>query len=123
MMDDSPNESIVLFPWVALAIKAAELQGKNKGRVFLRKIQEKYFLKKKNILCESVLIHCAEEANLDINEFRNDLFSSYAKNAYQCDMKVMKEMEVDSSPTLVLFNPTEHEQGIKMPGIYSYETY
>lgn len=121
--ESQQNDAIVLFPWVALAIKAAELQGKNKGRVFLRKIQEKYFLKKKNILCESVLIHCAEEANLDINEFRNDLFSSYAKNAYQCDMKVMKEMEVDSSPTLVLFNPTEHEQGIKMPGIYSYETY
>src|SRR5690625_1101285 len=123
MMDDSPNESIVLFPWVALAIKAAELQGKNRGRVFLRKIQEKYFLKKKNILSESVLTQCARAANLDINEFKNDLYSTYAKNAYQCDMKVMKEMEMDSTPTLVLFNQITNEHGVKIPGVYTYDTY
>lgn len=121
--NDTTHNSLVLFPWVALAIKAAELQGKNGGRVFLRKIQENYFLKKKNILCETVLIHCAKEANLDITEFKNDLFSPYAKNAYQCDIKVMEEMEVDISPTLVLFNQITNEQGIKIPGVYTYETY
>lgn len=123
MRDNSPDNSVVLFPWVALAIKAAELQGKNSGRKFLRSIQEKYFLEKKNILCESVLVDCAKAANLDIGEFKNDLFSTYAKNAYQCDMKVMKEMEVDTSPTLVLFNPTSNEQGIKVPGVHTYKTY
>lgn len=123
MKEDSASDSLVLFPWVALVIKAAELQGKNSGRVFLRKIQESYFLKKKNILSESVLTRCAKAANLDINEFKNDLFSTYAKNAYQCDLKVMKEMGIDSTPTLVLFNHEANEQGVKIPGVHHYDTY
>lgn len=122
-MEQSNEKQLVLFPWIALAIKAAELQGKNAGRMFLRKIQEKFFWEKKNISNESVLIHCAEEANLDVQEFKNDLFSTSAKNAYQCDLKITKDMGVYSSPTLVLFNQTTVEQGIKMAGIYTYTTY
>lgn len=119
----SNKKRLVLFPWIALAIKTAELQGKNAGRNFLRKIQEVFFLERKNITSEEVLIQCAKEACLDVEEFKNDLFSVPAKNAYHADLKITKEMDVHSSPTLVLFNHFEVDHGIKITGTYTYETY
>lgn len=117
-------ENPISAPWVAsLAIKAAELQGKKAGRVFLRKIQENLFLKKKNITDETVLMLCAEEAKLDIQEFVNDLHSASAKKALQSDFKLTKEMEVDYIPSMVFFNQRIDDQGVKISGLYPYEIY
>ncbi|PAV29182.1 dithiol-disulfide isomerase [Virgibacillus profundi] len=117
-------ENPVSLPWLAsLAIKAAELQGKKAGRVFLRKVQENVFLNKQNISDEQVLIDCATEANLDIVEFKSDLYSDSAKKAFQCDLKLTHEMEVDYIPTIVFFNQLVEEQGIKISGLYPYEIY
>ncbi|HLR65826.1 ClpXP adapter SpxH family protein [Virgibacillus alimentarius] len=117
-------ENPVSYPWVAsLAIKAAELQGKKAGRIFLRKMQESLFLGKQNISNEDVLIHCAKESNLDISEFKRDLYSTSSKKALQCDLKLTKEMDVDYIPSLVFFNQLVEEQGIKISGLYPYHIY
>lgn len=117
-------ENPVSFPWIAsLAIKAAELQGKKAGRVFLRKMQENLFLKKQNISEEKVLFHCAEESNLDMQEFQRDLYSTSAKKAFQCDLKLTQEMDVDYIPSIVFFNQLIDEQGIKISGLYPYDIY
>ncbi|WP_339228775.1 ClpXP adapter SpxH family protein [Oceanobacillus sp. FSL K6-2867] len=117
-------ENPVSYPWIAsLAIKAAELQGKKAGMLFLRKLQENLFLKKQNISDEDVLLQCAKEAKLDVEEFERDLFSSSAKKAYQCDLKLTREMEVDYIPTIVFFNQVAEEEGIKISGLYPYEIY
>lgn len=117
-------ENPVSSPWIAsLAIKTAELQGKKAGRVFLRKVQENLFLKKQDISDEAVLIQCAEDSRLDIEEFKNDLYSSSAKKAFQADLKLTKEMEVDYIPTMVFFNQIVEEQGIKISGLYPYDIY
>src|SRR5699024_1883269 len=89
---------------VPLAVKAAELQGKRAGKKYLRQIQEYLFLSKKNISDDDVLIECAKKTNLDIEEFKNDLHSTSAKNALQCYLRLLKEMEVDYVPTIVFFN-------------------
>ncbi|MFD1017871.1 ClpXP adapter SpxH family protein [Thalassobacillus hwangdonensis] len=107
----------------ALAVKAAELQGKKAGVRFLRKTQEYVFLNKQNIADEHVLIDCAKEALLDVEEFKKDLNSDTARRALQCDMKLTREMDVDTIPTIVLFNQSEEEAGIKMTGIYGYDVY
>src|SRR5690625_970959 len=107
----------------SLAIKAAGLQGKKAGKNFLRKIQENAFLYKQNITDEEVLTNCAKDANLDVSEFENDLFSSSAKKAFQCDMKLTQEMEIDYIPSIVFFNQSIDEQGIKVSGLYPYEIY
>ncbi|MCC2251395.1 DsbA family protein [Virgibacillus sp. AGTR] len=118
------TENPIPYPWIAsLAIKAAELQGKKAGRIFLRKIQESAFLYKQDISDEEVLYACAKAANLDTDEFRNDLYSSSAKKAFQCDLKLTQEMEVDFIPTIVFFNQVTEEQGIKISGLYPYEIY
>ncbi|SDZ75445.1 Predicted dithiol-disulfide isomerase, DsbA family [Thalassobacillus cyri] len=107
----------------SLAIKAAELQGKKSGMRFLRKVQEYVFLDKKNISDEEVLVECAEKSNLDVDEFRKDLYSDTARRALQCDFKLTREMDVESIPALVLFNQSEEEAGLKISGSYPYEIY
>ncbi|MGP4062051.1 ClpXP adapter SpxH family protein [Halobacillus litoralis] len=107
----------------SLAVKAAELQGKKAGMRFLRKVQEYVFLEKQNISDEAVLIECAEKSRLDVKEFKNDLHSDAARRALQCDLKLAHEMEVDSTPTLVIFNESEEDAGLKITGSYSYEVY
>ncbi|WP_318937099.1 ClpXP adapter SpxH family protein [Oceanobacillus halotolerans] len=117
-------EKTIDAPWIAsLAIKAAELQGKRAGKLYLRKIQENAFLKKENISDETVLMRCAQEVNLDMDEFSDDLYSSSAKKAFQCDLKLTKEMDVDYIPTIVFFNQKAEEQGLKISGLYPYDIY
>ncbi|RWZ55137.1 DsbA family protein [Halobacillus fulvus] len=107
----------------SLAVKAAELQGKKAGMRFLRKVQEYVFLEKQNISDEDVLIECAEKSQLDVREFKKDLHSDAARRALQCDLKLAHEMEVESTPTLVLFNESEEDAGLKITGLYDYDVY
>lgn len=107
----------------SLAIKAAELQGKKSGSKFLRKLQEYLFLKKKNIAEIQVLIECAKAANIDAEEFIKDINSEAAAKAFQCDLKITEEMDVQEIPSLVFFNENIEEEGIKISGLYSYDIY
>lgn len=118
-------ESPLETPFAAsVAIKAAELQGKKAGLKFLRKLQERLFLEKQDITNENILIDLADQTGLDINEFKIDLHSETAAKAFQCDLKITREMEVDESPTLVFFNNENiEEEGIKLSGCYPYEIY
>ncbi|MBP1969048.1 putative DsbA family dithiol-disulfide isomerase [Virgibacillus natechei] len=117
-------ENPIASPRLAsLGIKAAELQGKKSGRVFLRRLQENLFLMKQDISNEEVLYQCAREANLDLNEFEQDLYSDSAKKALDLDLKLTKEMEVDYIPTIVFFNQIVEQEGIKISGVYPYDIY
>lgn len=107
----------------SLAIKAAEFQGRKAAARFLRKIREFLFLTKQNISEKSVLLECAEMANLDVNEFEKDLHSERALKAYQCDLKICSEMDVQEYPSLVFFSKNVEEAGIKVTGMYSFDVY
>ncbi|WP_093137509.1 ClpXP adapter SpxH family protein [Salinibacillus kushneri] len=117
-------ENPVSLPWLpSIAIKAAELQGGKSGASFLRKLQEHLFVSKENISNENILLQCAKEVNLDIEEFQKDLFGDTAKKALQCDLKLTREMDVDEIPAIVLFNQSDEQEGIKISGLYPYEVY
>ncbi|KAA0565482.1 DsbA family protein [Bacillus sp. CH30_1T] len=117
---DNPIDS----PYLAsFAIKAAELQGKHSGIRFLRFLQERLFLQKQDISNIEVLKECAQAAKLDLSEFMNDINSSSASKAFQCDVKITSEMEVEEIPTLVFFNENIEDEGLKITGLYSYEVY
>lgn len=108
----------------SVAVKAAELQGKRAGVKYLRKLREVLFLEKQNITKREILINIAESAGLDVEEFKKDLLSDAACKAFQCDLKITREMEVEESPTLVFFNNENiEEEGIKLSGTYPYEIY
>jgi predicted DsbA family dithiol-disulfide isomerase len=117
-------ENPVASPYIAsVAIKAAELQGRRAGIRFLRKLQEKLFIGKQNISHIEVLTSCAENAGLDVEEFISDFHSESAAKAFQCDLKITNEMEVQEIPTLVFFNENAEDEGIKITGPYPYEVY
>ncbi|WP_425308480.1 ClpXP adapter SpxH family protein [Fictibacillus nanhaiensis] len=106
-----------------LAIKAAELQGKQQGLKFLRKLRENLFLNKQNIGNEEVLLEIARSVGLDQEEFLNDLSSEAAIKALHCDLKFSQEMDVTQIPTLIVFNDKSDDEGIKISGCYSYDVY
>jgi predicted DsbA family dithiol-disulfide isomerase len=117
-------ENPVSSPYLAsMAIKSAELQGKKKGILFLRQLQEVLFLEKQNVSSFEVLKGCARNVGLDVEEFVTDIHSETAAKAFQCDMKITNEMDVQEIPTLVFFNANVEEEGIKITGLYPYDVY
>ncbi|GAE32691.1 ClpXP adapter SpxH family protein [Halalkalibacter hemicellulosilyticus] len=111
-------------PYLAsVAIKAAELQGPHAGKRFLRKMREALFLEKQDITNQQVLLKCAEQAKLDLIEFKQDLTSKNALEALQSDVHTTHEMGVDVVPTFVFFNVDNEEDGIKITGKYPYHVY
>lgn len=118
------HENPVSSPYIAsIAIKAAELQGRRSGIRFLRKLQELLFIQKQNISEEAVLVECAKNVGLDVNEFIKDLHSESAAKAFQCDSKITCEMEIHEIPSLVFFNEKTEVEGIKITGYYPYNIY
>ncbi|GIN83998.1 UPF0413 protein YjbH [Heyndrickxia sporothermodurans] len=118
------SENPISAPYLAsIAIKAAELQGRRAGIRFLRKIQEFIFLEKQNVSKLEVLVEIAKCINLDIEEFLKDIHSESAAKAFQCDLKILSEMEVNEIPSLVFFNENIEDEGLKITGLYSYEVY
>jgi len=107
----------------AVAIKAAELQGKRAGIRFLQKLQENLFLDIKNVATYSSLLAIAKQAQLDIEEFISDIQSKEAARAFQCDLHISREMDVTESPSIVFFNERIEDEGLKVCGIYTYEVY
>ncbi|WAA13072.1 ClpXP adapter SpxH family protein [Fervidibacillus halotolerans] len=107
----------------SIAIKAAELQGRKAGVLYLRKLHEFIYLKNENIHELKTLIQCAKEAGLDVEEFSKDIHSSTTSHAFQCDLKITCEMDVNEIPTVVFFNNRVEEEGLKLTGVHPYEVY
>ena len=107
----------------SIAIKAAELQGKRAGYRYLNKVQEVAALKQRNIHSHATLLEIAQQVNLDMNEFSSDFGSKEAARAFQCDLYLMREMEVDEIPSIVFFNECIEDEGLKVSGSYNYEVY
>ncbi|AQQ53906.1 DsbA family protein [Planococcus lenghuensis] len=107
----------------SVAIKAAELQGRRAGSRFFHSLQEHLFLKTKDVASYSILLDIAEEATLDLDEFQQDFHSAQAAKAFQCDMQITREMEVDVVPSIVFFNENIEDEGVKVAGLYTYDIY
>lgn len=106
-----------------ISVKAAGLQGNRAGRSFLRNIQQAFFIKKQNIYDIDTIMDCAKRSQLDLAEFKSDLNSLTAHNAFQCDIKIANEMDVNQLPTLVFFSQIVEEHSFKVSGIQTYDTY
>lgn len=107
----------------SVAIKAAELQGKRAGNRFLYKLQEHLFLQSRNVTSYEVLLEIAAEAELDQDEFKDDFHSIHSAKAFQCDLRITREMDISEVPSIVFFNECIEDEGVKVSGLYSYDVY
>lgn len=107
----------------SIAIKAAELQGKRAAARYLLKLQEHALLKTRDVNSYSALIDIAKESILDVDEFISDFGSKEAARAFQSDLHITCEMEVDEVPSIVFFNECIEDEGLKVSGMYEYDVY
>ena len=107
---------------VALAYKAAEIQGRSKARAFIRYIFNR--ISPKNSICTQEMIDdSARLAGIDITTFHQDLQSPNLDTMLKYDLAVYREMDVESLPTMVFFSGDVHEEGVKVEGSYPYHIY
>lgn len=107
----------------SVAVKAAELQGKRAGNRYLHKLQEYLMVQEQDVSSYSILLKVAEEAELDPEEFKKDFHSVHTAKAFQCDLHITREMEIDEVPSIVFFNECIEDEGVKVSGLYSYDVY
>lgn len=107
----------------SIAIKAAELQGKRAGARYLNKLQEYVLLNYQDVSSYATLLKIAQDVQLDMAEFTVDFGSKEAARAFQCDLYIKREMEVDEVPSIVFFNECIEDEGLKVGGNYAYEVY
>ncbi|NEW63886.1 thioredoxin domain-containing protein [Facklamia sp. 253] len=95
----------------SLAYKAATMQGKKKGRRFLMRMQEEIdgYLER---FSDQFILDLAEEVGLDMMTFKEDLESDYARDLVFQDLQIAKEMAVEGTPTLVMFEHRLGEKGL-----------
>lgn len=116
--NDSPS-----FFKAALAVKAAELQGRGAGGRYMRILRERLFIESRDINEFSVLLECAERAKPDLDEFKKDMNSNSPIKALQCDRRIMGEMDITECPSMVFINIHDDKEGLKVTGAYPYSVY
>lgn len=104
----------------SIAVKAAELQGKEKGVLYMRRLREMLFLEKKNITRWEYLQQAALEVGLDTFQFKTD-YEGKAIELFQEDLNLGRQLGVRGFPTLI-FKGTDNSQGL-VYGFKPYEEY
>jgi 2-polyprenyl-6-methoxyphenol hydroxylase-like FAD-dependent oxidoreductase/protein-disulfide isomerase-like protein with CxxC motif len=87
----------------SIAVKAAQLQDEDIAILFLRRIREKLFLEKKNIMRWKYLEAAAAEVGLNVLAFTK-AYESKARIAFQHDLQLARELGVRSFPHLIFSN-------------------
>ncbi|MCY1566613.1 protease adaptor protein YjbH [Staphylococcus pettenkoferi] len=107
---------------IALAYKAAELQGRVRAERFIHLIQNE-IIPKRDIITEEMVNDCICNAGLDYSIFKEDLKHNKLKESLQVDLHIAREMEINEAPSLVFFSEDVHEEGLKVEGLYPYHIY
>lgn len=82
-----------------IAVKAAQIQSKDKAVKFMRILREKLYLEKKNIAKWENIAEAAQLTGLDVNKLKTD-YEGPAKNLFQEDLNYAKKLGVRGFPTL-----------------------
>src|SRR5690554_826363 len=104
----------------SIAFKAAQFQSEEKAILFLREIREMVFLQKKNIAKWEHLESAAKIVGLNIEQFKTD-FEVKAKELFQEDLKLGKELGVRGFPTMFFVDESGNKEfvyGIKPYAFY-----
>lgn len=104
-LEDPLNSS---YP-ASIAFKAAQLQDNEKAISFLREIREMVFLQKKNIAKWEHLETAAISVGLNLKQFKTD-YEGKAKELFNEDLKLGKELGVRGFPTLFFSDATGRKE-------------
>ena len=95
----------------SIAFKAAQMQNDEKAILFLREIREMVFLQKKNITEWEYLEDAAKKVGLNIEKFKTD-FESNAKELFEEDLKLGKELGVRGFPTIFFVDSEGNQETV-----------
>lgn len=104
----------------SIAFKAAQMQDSHKAVVFLRALRDLLFLQKKNITKWEFVAQAALQAGLDTAQLQSD-FNGKARDLFQEDLTLAREMGVRGFPTLFISN--SQGQTEKVYGFKPYATF
>lgn len=107
---------------LALAYKAAEIQGRNKARAFMRYVRNR-IAPTKSICTTEHMESGAKLAGLDVREFFDDVKSEAVRTMLKRDLAVYREMDIESLPAIIFFSGDVHAEGVKVEGVYPYHIY
>lgn len=103
-----------------IALKAAQIQSKEKAIKFMRILREKLYLEKKNIAKWENIAQAAELAGLDLNKLKTD-YDGQAKILFQDDLTYGRTLGVRGFPTL-FFSDANNNQ-LTVYGSKPYASY
>lgn len=95
----------------SIAFKAAQMQDEEKANLFMREIREMVFLKKKNIAKWEHLATAAEKVGLNVEQLKAD-FEGKAKELFEEDLKLGKELGVRGFPTIFFFDDAGNQETV-----------
>ncbi|MCM4168112.1 hypothetical protein KCTC52924_03665 [Arenibacter antarcticus] len=93
----------------SIAFKAAQMQDNEKALLFLREIKELVFLHKKNIAKWEHLEVAAKKVGLNTEKLKID-FDSSAKDLFEEDLKLGKELGVRGFPTIFFLDESGNKE-------------
>ncbi|MEG0850506.1 MAG: DsbA family protein [Flavobacterium sp.] len=102
-----------------IAMKAAQIQSKEKAVIFMRILREKLYLEKKNIAKWENIAEAAKIANLDIEKLKND-YDGDAKKLFQEDLNLAKTLGVRGFPTLFFADKNNNQLTVYGSKPYAY---
>lgn len=93
----------------SIAFKAAQMQDEEKAHLFMREIREMVFLKKKNIAKWEHLATAAKITGLNVEQLKTD-FEGKAKELFEEDLKLGKELGVRGFPTMFFLDDADNKE-------------
>ena len=118
---DLRNEIYTRIYDAALSYKAALLQGKRPGRQFLFELQHQIHHHNRNYSKE-LLDEILDNIEIDKKMFYEDKASAAVKTAYDRDLQIAQEMNVTHTPSLVIFDNSNHSYGILLANSITADT-
>jgi len=95
----------------SIAFKAAQLQDEDKAHLFMREIREMVFLKKKNIAKWEHIETAAKRVGLNVEQLKSD-FEGKAKELFQDDLKLGRELGVRGFPTIFFIDHAGNKETV-----------
>lgn len=103
-----------------IAMKAVQIQSKEKAVKFMRMLREKLYLEKKNIAKWENIAEAAKIANLDVEKLKKD-YEGDAVKLFRDDLNLAKNLSVRGFPTL--FFADENNNQLTVYGSKPYSSY